>query len=148
MHRLLAIAALLACPLACLTAASQQPAPTPASGAIALEGKWRWVLTAPGMGTCEEAWDFNASALVAVSGEERLEKSYDLTPGGPGQAWLLTTVTATNGKPDCIGKTSAKVGFETEIFLRKQDSGRILTCLNESPGTCLGELRPLGQPTS
>ena len=144
MHRLLAAAALLACPLVCLTAASQQPEP----GNIALEGKWRWVLTAQGMGTCEETWDFNASALVAVSGQERLEKSYDLTPAGAGQAWLLTTVTATNGKPDCIGKTTAKVGSETEIFLRKQDSGRVLTCFSENPGTCVGELRPYQQPSS
>src|SRR5262245_23387407 len=108
MHRLLAIAALLACPLVCLTAAGQKP-DTPAPGHIALEGRWTWVLTAPGMGTCQESWTFNASQLIAISGQERLEKSYDLTPLGDGKAWLLTTVTATNGKPDCIGKTTAKV---------------------------------------
>lgn len=98
-------------------------------------GEWRWD---PVGDVCPERYVFRADGTHSVeSGEERLEKTYTLVRTKGAMYRLDSTVTSTNGKPDCLGNATP-VGAKSRIFLMPLKGGGFFTCASEDTMSCFG----------
>jgi len=77
-------------------------------------GSWRMSATkkgADGKPECTEVWHFNADGTGRVeSGEERIDNTWR-TERKEGDTWLFTRSMASNGAPDCLGRTRDPASF-------------------------------------
>jgi hypothetical protein len=81
---------------------------------LVASGSWRMSATQKGPDgkpECTEVWHFNADGTGRVeSGEERIENTWR-TERKEGDTWLYTRSIASNGAPDCMGKTRDPASF-------------------------------------
>lgn len=100
-----------------------------------LIGEWEWN---PVEGVCPERFTYRADGMAMMqSGDERLVKTYVLSHAGNGMYRVVSTVKATNGKPDCRGEMSP-AGARSTVFLMPTKGGGFLTCSSTDPTTCFG----------
>jgi hypothetical protein len=82
-------------------------------------GSWRMSATKKGPDgkpECTEVWHFNADGTGRVeSGEERIEKTWR-TERKEGDTWLFTRSMASNGAPDCLGRSRDPASFPREPY--------------------------------
>ncbi|WP_285712432.1 hypothetical protein [Erythrobacter oryzae] len=97
-------------------------------------GSWRMSATQKGPDgkpECTEIWHFNADGTGKVeSGEERIEKTWR-TEHKEGDTWLYTRSMASNGAPDCMGKTSDPASFPRNpsgVLLIFFNNGNAILC--------------------
>ena len=80
-------------------------------------GAWRMSATRKGpdgQPECTEIWHFAADGTGRIeSGEERIATTWR-TERGEGDTWLFTRSLASNGAPDCMGKTRDPASFPRE----------------------------------
>ncbi|WP_073981390.1 hypothetical protein [Erythrobacter donghaensis] len=90
-------------------------------------GSWRMSATKrgpDGKPECTEIWHFKADGTGKVeSGEERIEETWR-TEHKEGDTWLYTRSMASNGAPDCLGKTRDPASFP------RRDQGVLLIFFN------------------
>ena len=81
---------------------------------LVTSGSWRMSATKmgpDGKPECTEVWHFDADGTGRVeSGEERIDNTWR-TERKEGDTWLYTRSTASNGAPDCMGKTRDPASF-------------------------------------
>jgi len=82
-------------------------------------GTWRMSATATGPDgkpECTEVWHFNADGTGRVeSGEERIDNTWRTERKEDG-TWLFTRSMASNGAPDCMGKTRDPASFPRKPY--------------------------------
>lgn len=104
-------------------------------------GEWDWN---PAGAVCPERYIYRADGTFsAQSGEERLEKTYVIARTSGSMYRLVSTVTSTNGKPDCQGKLSP-VGAKSRVYLMPLNGGGFFTCASEDTRSCFGTAGPVG----
>ena len=101
---------------------------------LAASGSWQMTATAKGPDgkpECTEVWHFNADGTGRVeSGEERIEETWR-TEHKEGDTWLYTRSMASNGAPDCMGKTRDPASFPRNpsgVLLIFFNSGNAILC--------------------
>lgn len=82
-------------------------------------GSWRMSATKKGPDgkpECTEVWQFSADGTGRVeSGEERIESTWH-TERKEGDTWLFTRSMASNGAPDCLGRTRDPASFPRKPY--------------------------------
>jgi hypothetical protein len=105
-------------------------------------GEWTWK---PVDAVCPERYIYRVDGTFsAESGEERLEKTYQLSKTSGSMYRLESTVTSTNGKPDCQGNLSP-VGAKSRVYLMPLNGGGFFTCASEDTMSCFGTAGPVRQ---
>jgi hypothetical protein len=100
-----------------------------------LVGVWAW--NAVG-GACPEIHEYRADgSAITQSGDEVLEKSYEVSRVSDGLYRITLKSLRSNGKKDCTGHTT-KVGGTNVVFVQFQNFGGYLTCASESGMSCYG----------
>jgi hypothetical protein len=81
---------------------------------LVTSGSWRMSATkngSDGKPECTEVWHFNSDGTGRVeSGDERIDNTWR-TEHKEGDTWLFTRSMASNGAPDCLGRTRDQASF-------------------------------------
>ena len=133
-------ALLLASLLVCSQGAAAQ-VPRPAKDHPLL-GKWTWTRSE---NKCTEVYDFRADGTVPViSGAERTENTYTVSPQPDARGFYLLTmlVTKDNGGKDCADDATSNVGQDSTTFvLFEPRRAEFIMCAEPSLNACFGPLR-------
>jgi hypothetical protein len=112
------------------------PLPTASDISNPILGHWRW---SSKDGRCLEQHEFRADGTATIrSGDEVLEKTYTIERYEGGPYYLFRErVTASNGRKDCTGQTTA-VGKQSGMFVLPTNDGGFYTCSSNEGWGCFG----------
>ncbi len=119
-----------------------------ASERLVKSGSWRMSATQKGPDgkpECTEIWHFKADGTGTVeSGEERIDNTWR-TERKEGDTWLYTRSMASNGAPDCMGKTRDPASFPrgpSGVLLIFFNNGDAILCQPSYTRNSDGSLTP------
>jgi hypothetical protein len=119
--------------------APQEFVRTPIPSTHPLVGVWRLELAG---GKCAEEYELRTDGTKrSMSGEERNESEFMISPGARGVYWYkwVDKMTKNNGKPDCMGSLTA-VGHTAVNYVIVHPSGqRFALCEREDMNSCYAE---------
>lgn len=120
-------------------ARSQSFARTAIPSTHPLVGVWRIELAG---GRCTEEYELRTDGTKrSMSGEERNESEFMISPGARGTYWYkwIDKITKNNGKPDCMGSYTA-LGHTAVNYVIVHPSGqRFALCKREDMNSCYAE---------
>ena len=116
--------------------------PLPAVSQHPVIGMWNWTLFD---GKCNETLQYRADGmLLSTSGEAVSQWRYNIgqTPDAKGFYKAQYTSTRQNGKKDCYGDATERVGTDTENYIQLSPANdRLIVCKSQSLAACYGPLR-------
>ena len=111
---------------------------TPIPDAHPFVGHWRFDI--PKLGCFEEYHVRTDGTRSAISGQERNESEFSIspTPDAAGYYKFVDKITRNNGKPDCTGSVTPVGDVATNYILFHRDGNRFLLCQRPEFATCIG----------
>jgi len=98
-------------------------------------GDWEWN---PTRGKCKEFHTYrDDGTATSKSGDEILEKTYNVSDAGRGMFLVEMEITSSNGKNDCLGSSTA-VGEKSRIYVMPLNDGGYFTCAEPNGMSCYG----------
>jgi hypothetical protein len=94
-------------------------------------------------GKCVEEYAIRADGTKSsMSGQERNESEFMITPGTRGSNWYkwIDRISKNNGKPDCMGSHTAVGHIAVNYVIVHPGRERFALCETEDMGSCYVEL--------
>lgn len=112
---------------------------TPLASAHPLVGVWRIELAG---GKCFEEYELRSDGTKrSMSGEERNESEFMISPGTRGSYWYrwVDKISKNNGKPDCMGSYTAVGHTAVKSVIVHPSGQRFSLCDREDMNSCYAE---------
>lgn len=97
---------------------------------------------------CRETYSYrDDGTMTSISGDEALDLEWRVAVDEKSNKSLVTRIISTNGKPDCQGDTTSKIGAERSLPIVFYNGGGYAVCAGPDRGlSCYGVVTEVADP--